>query len=438
MKAKDNWKSYYNSRIMTADEAVRVIKSGDRVVDGHGPGQPTLLREAMVRRADELENVEVVCGFTLGEAEYCQPKYQKSFVHNSVFNIGATRQAHWEGRADFTASPLSEMDRLFTTRLPVDVLFTHVTPPDENGYVSMGIDVSFTRAVVDSAKVVIAQVNHNMPWTSGDAIIHVTDIDRFVKGDVPIHVIPEPEKISDLDKAIAVHIATLINDGDTIQTGVGAIPDTVLSLLGNHKDIGIHTELGSTGIMKMIKKGVINNSRKTLDPGKVVCTLMGGTREFYDFIDHNPMFEMRRSSYVNSPLVIARQKNMVAMNSAIQVDLLGQVCADMIGPRQFSGVGGQLDFLRGAAMAEGGKSIICMPSTAARGTVSRIVLYLDEGAAVTDTRYDVMYIVTEYGIADLWGRTNNQRAKELIKIAHPNFREQLTKEYYKKIYKVNT
>jgi len=328
------------------------------------------------------------------------------------------------------------MDRLFTTRLPVDVIFTHVTPPDENGYVSMGIDVSFTRAVVGSAKVVIAQVNNNMPWTYGDSVIHITDIDRFVEGDIPIHIMPEAEKISDIDKAIAGHIATLIKDGDTIQTGVGAIPDTVLSLLGNHKNIGIHTELGSTGIMKMIEKGVINNSKKTLDRGKVICTLMGGTKDFYKYVDHNPMFEMRRSGYVNSPLIIAQQKNMVAMNSAIQVDLLGQVCADMIGPKQFSGVGGQLDFLRGAAMAEGGKSIICMPSTAARGTVSRIVLYLDEGAAVTDTRYDVMYIVTEYGIADLWGRTNKQRAKELIKIAHPKFREQLEKDYYEKIHRV--
>ncbi len=436
MKETADWKSYYRSRLMSADEAVQVVKSGDRVVDGHGPGQPTVLREAMIRRADELEKVEVICGFTLGKAEYCQPEYENSFVHNSVFNIETTRQAHWEGRADFTASPLSEMDRLFTTRLPVDVIFTHVTPPDENGYVSMGIDVSFTRAVVGSAKVVIAQVNNNMPWTYGDSVIHVTDIDRFVEGDIPIHIMPEAEKISDIDKAIAGHIATLIKDGDTIQTGVGAIPDTVLSLLGNHKNIGIHTELGSTGIMKMIEKGVINNSKKTLDRGKVICTLMGGTKDFYKYVDHNPMFEMRRSGYVNSPLIIAQQKNMVAMNSAIQVDLLGQVCADMIGPKQFSGVGGQLDFLRGAAMAEGGKSIICMPSTAARGTVSRIVLYLDEGAAVTDTRYDVMYIVTEYGIADLWGRTNKQRAKELIKIAHPKFREQLEKDYYEKIHRV--
>jgi len=435
MNAKESDR-YYHSHIMSADDAVRIVKSGDRVLDGHGPGQPTMLREALVRRADELENVEMVCGFALGQAEYCQPKYQKSFVFNSVFNTGPTRRAHWEGRAEFTSSPLSEMDRLFTTRLPADVLFIHVTPPNKNGYVSMGIAVDYTRAVVDHAKVVIAQVNQNMPWTYGDSLIHVTDIDRFVLGDVPIHEIPVPEKISDVEKSIAGHIASLIEDGDTIQTGVGAIPDTVLSLLGNHKDIGVHTELASTGIMKMIEKGVINNSRKTLDRDKVTCTMMGGTRDFYTYVDQNPTFELRRSGYVNNPLIIAQQKNMVAMNSAIQVDLLGQVCADMIGPKQFSGVGGQLDFLRGASMAENGKAIICMPATAANGTISRIVSSLDAGAAVTDTRYDVMYIVTEYGIADLWGRTNRQRARELIQIAHPDFREALEREYYESIHKV--
>ena len=436
MKATDNWKSYYNSRIMSADEAVRVVKSRDRVIDGHGTGQPTLLREALIRRADELEKVEVVSGFALGNAEYCRPEYEKNFVHHSVFNNAATRQAHWEARAEFTPAPFSVLDRLFTTKLPVDVLFIQITPPDKDGYVSMGIDVSFTRAVVDTARIVIAQVNNYMPWTFGDSVIHVNDIDYFVEGDVPLHEIPEAEGISDKEKSIANHIASLINDGDTIQTGVGAIPDTVLSLLDNHKDIGIHTELASTGIMKMLEKGVINNSRKSLDAGKVVCTLMGGTRAFYDYVDHNQTFEMHRSGYVNNPLIIARQKNMVAMNSAIQVDLFGQVCADMIGPKQFSGVGGQLDFLRGAAMAEGGRSIICLAATAAKGTISRIVPSLDAGAAVTDTRYDVMYIVTEFGIADLWGKTNRERAKELIRIAHPKFREQLEKDYYEKIHRV--
>ena len=253
---------------------------------------------------------------------------------------------------------------------------------------------------------------------------------------VPIGEIPEATKVTEIDTSIANYIATLIHDGDTIQTGVGAVPDTVLSLLGNHKDIGIHTELASTGVMRMIEKGVITNAKKTLDQGKVVATLMGGTREFYDYVDHNPLFVMRKVSYVNNPLIIAQQKNICAMNSALQVDLFGQVCADMMGPKQFSGVGGQLDFLRGAAMAEGGRSIICLPSTAAKGTVSRIVPHLTPGACVTDTRYDVMYVVTEYGIAELWGKTNKERAKALIEIAHPKFREELDKAYFETIHKI--
>lgn len=432
----NEWKENYQKKLISADEAVKFIRSGDRVVYGHAAAQPIVLHDALIRRADELREVEIVHGFALGKADYCDPKYVKSFVHHSVFNNAGTRQAHWEGRAEFTAMPMSELDKWFPLRAPVDVLLTQVTPPDENGYVSMGVSTDYCREIVDHAKIVIAQVNNNMPWTNGEAVVPVTAIDYYVEHDDPIPEIPEPVSISDVDSAIARNIATLINDGDTIQAGVGAVPDTVLSLLSNHKNLGIHTELGSTGIMKLMKKGVITNIKKTLDAGKCICTLMGGTRDFYDFIDHNPDFEMRRCGYVNNPLVIAQQKNIVAMNSALQIDLFGQVCADMIGPKQYSGVGGQLDFLRGAAMAEGGRSIICMPSTAAKGTLSRIVPRLDIGSAVTDSRYDVNYIVTEYGIADLWGKTNNQRAKDLINIAHPNFQEALEKAYYETINKI--
>jgi 4-hydroxybutyrate CoA-transferase len=436
MSAINDWKSYYDSRTVSADKAVSFVKSQDRIINGHAAGQATLLPEALIKRADELENVEIVHGFAMGKADYCLPKYQRSFIHNSLFNNNTTRQAHWDGRAEFTPIHMSQIDRLFSTVLPVDVLFTQVTPPNDKGYVSMGVSVDYCRGAIDTAKLVIAEVNPNMPWTFGEAIIHISDIDYFVASDAPIPEILGPTQISEVEKAIANHIASLVNDGDTLQTGIGAIPDTVLSLLENHKDIGIHTELGSTGIMKMIEKGVITNAKKTIDPGKVVCTLMGGTREFYDYIDHNPMFEMRRCSYVNNPFVIAQQKNICSINSAIQVDLMGQVNADMIGPKQFSGVGGQLDFLRGAAMADGGKTIIAFPSTASRGKVSRIVPHLDIGAAVTDPRYDVMYIVTEYGIANLWGKTVSQRAQELIKIAHPEFREVLEREYYEEISKV--
>ncbi len=431
----NSWNHHYKSRTLSADDAIGFIKSNDRIVYGHAAAQPASLHDALIRNAEQFENVEIVHGFAMGKMDYCLPEYEKHFIHNSVFNNKDTRKAQWENRAEFTPVHMSELDKLFETRLPVDVLLTQVTLPDENGNVSMGVSVDYCRRIVDHAKLVIAQVNPNMPWTGGEAVIPVTAIDYFVEYEDKIPEIPEAVKVSEVEKAIAQHIATLINDGDTIQTGVGAIPDTVLSLLENHKDIGIHTELASTGIMRMIEKGVITNEKKTLDKGRVICTLMGGTRQFYDYVDHNPIFEMRCCSYVNNPLVIAQQKNICAMNSAIQIDLFGQVCADMIGARQFSGVGGQLDFLRGAALAEGGRSIICMPSTAAKGKLSRIVSRLDRGAAVTDTRFDVMYVVTEYGIADLWGKTNNQRAKELIRIAHPQFRESLERQYFETIAK---
>lgn len=430
-----NWHDYYNAHCVTVEEAVAVIKSGDLIIDGHGCGRSEIFGPALMQRADELKNVTLCTGFNMGTSLHVDPQYEGSFLHKSLFNIAPTRQAQWEGRATFVPIHFSQQERAIAAWNP-DVLFTQVTPPNEDGYVSMGISVDFTRAALDAAKTVIAQVNSNMPWIGGDALVHVSEIDFFVQEDTLLPEIPEAMKISEIDRAIAHNIASIIEDGDTLQVGVGAVPDTVLSLLDNHKHLGIHTELGTTGIMKLMKKGVIDNSRKTLDPGKVVCTLMGGTREFYDFVDHNTDFEMRKSSYVLNPCIIAQQKNMVAMNSAIEIDLYGQICAEMIGGKQFSGIGGQLDFLRGAMMSEGGKSIICLPSTAAKGTVSRIVSSLSSGSVVTDGRCDVMYVVTEYGIANLWAKDNDERAKQLIEIAHPNFREQLEEDFYNKIHKV--
>jgi 4-hydroxybutyrate CoA-transferase len=426
---------YYKEHCMSVDEAVKLVKSGDLIIDGHGNGRPGIFAAALMKRAGELRDVRLTTGYNMGDAPYCSEKYEGSFKHVSIFNIGPTRQAHWEGRADFAAANFSQLERVFASWNP-RVLFTHVTPPDENGNVSMGISVDFTRAMADVCDVVIAQVNRNMPWVGGDAVIPVEKITAFVECDSEIPEIPEATRISDTDKKIAGYVAGLIEDGDTIQAGVGAVPDTVLSMLTEHKHLGIHSELGTTGIMKLMELGVIDNSRKTINAGKCVCTLMGGTKDFYKYVDHNDNFEMRRSSYVLDPRIISQHKHMVAMNSAIQIDLFGQVCAEMIAGKQFSGVGGQLDFLRGAMMSEGGKSILCMPSTASKGTVSRIVSQLDPGAVVTDTRYDVMYIVTEYGIADLWGKTNDERAKQLINIAHPDFREQLEKEFWEKIHKV--
>lgn len=426
---------YYREHRMTVDEAVKLVNSGDLIIDGHGHGRSDIFGPALMARAEELKDVRLTTGYNLGQSLHCDPQYEGHFKHVSIFNIAQTRQAHWEGRADFAAGHFSQLERIFTSWKP-RVLFTQVTPPNENGYVSMGVSVDFTRAMMDVCPIVIAQVNRNMPWVDGDAVVPVTAITAFVEADTELPEIPEAAQVSETDKAIAGHIAGLVNDGDTLQIGVGSVPDTVLSMLTGHKHLGIHTELGSTGIMKLMQKGVIDNSMKTLDRGKVVCTLMGGTKEFYKFVDHNDDFLMRRSSYVLNPAVICQQKNMVAMNSAIEIDLLGQANSEMIAGKQFSGVGGQVDFLRGAMMAEGGKSILCMPSTASKGTKSRIVAQLPAGAVVTASRYDVMYVVTEYGVADLWGKNNDERAKQLIEIAHPDFRAQLEKDFWEKIHKV--
>jgi len=430
-----SWQQYYKDHCMSLDEAMGLIRSGDLIIDGHGHGRSEIFGPALMKRASELRDVRLTTGYNLGEAPHCDPQYAKSFKHVSIFNIGPTRQAHWEGRAVFAAGNFSQLERIFKSWNP-RVLFTQVTPPDKNGNVSMGVSVDFTRAMMDCVELVIAQVNHRMPWLNGDAVVPVEKIHAFVECDTELLEIPEATRISNIDKAIAGHIAGLIEDGDTLQVGVGSVPDTVLSMLTNHKHLGIHTELCSTGVMRLMQKGVIDNSRKSVDAGKCICTMMGGTRQFYDFVDHNDDFETRRSSYVLSPATICQQKHMVAMNSAIQIDLFGQINAEMIAGKQFSGVGGQLDFLRGAMMAEGGKSIICLPSTASKGTVSRIVVNLDPGVIVTDTRYDVMYIVTEYGVADLWGKDNDERARQLINVAHPDFREQLERDYRDKIHKV--
>lgn len=426
---------YYRNHCMSVDDAMKLIKSDDFIIDGHGHGRSPIFGPALMKRANELKNVKLSTGYNLEPSLHCNPEYENSFRHVSMFNTGSTRQAHWEGRADFLPGHFSQLERIYKSIKP-DVLFTMVTPPNEEGLVSMGVSVDFTRTMMDECPLVIAQVNSNMPWVNGDAVVPVTKIHAFVEAETPLTIIPEASTISDTDRAIAGHVAELINDGDTLQIGVGAVPDTVLSMLTNHKHLGIHTELGSTGIMKLMQKGVIDNSKKTIDTGKVVCTLMGGTEEFYKFVDHNDDFLMRRSSYVLNPANICQQKNMVAMNSCIEVDLFGQVNSEMIGGKEFSGVGGQVDFLRGAMMSEGGRSILCMPSTASKGMKSRIVAQLSAGTIVTASRYDVMYIVTEYGIAELWGKTNDERAKQLIEIAHPKFRANLEKEFWEKIHKV--
>ncbi len=426
---------YYKDHIVSVEEAMKIVKSGDLIMDGHGHGRSPIFGPELMKRADELNNVRFLTGYNLESTLHCDPQYEGHFKQISVFNTATTRNAQWEGRADYMSIHFSQMERGFEAMKP-RILFTQVTPPNEEGYVSMGVSVDFTRHMVDVCPIVIAQVNNNMPWLNGDAVIPCDKIDYFIEEDTDLKEIPFGGEVSDVVERIAENCAQIINDGDTIQIGVGSIPDTVLSLLSNHKHLGIHTELGSTGIMKLMQAGVIDNSRKTINAGKVVCTLLGGTKEFYDFINHNDDFVTRKSSYVLNPAVIAQHKNMVAINSAIEIDLFGQSNSEMIGRKEFSGVGGQVDFLRGAMMSEGGKSILCLSATAAKGTKSTIVPEIAAGTVVTASRYDIMYVVTEYGIADLWGKTNYERAKELIKIAAPQFREELEKAYWNNIHKV--
>lgn len=422
-----DYRRYFEERIVSAQEAVKAIPARARVVVGHACGEPQMLTQAMVERADHLEAVEVVHMVAMGEALYCKPGMEKRFRHNALFVGPSTRQAVNEGRADYTPCFFSEIPRLFKQSiLPVDVALIQVSPPDKFGYCSLGVSVDYTKAAAQCAKVVLAEVNPRMPYTLGDSFIHVTEIDYFVPSEAPIIEIARPE-IGSVEAAIGGHIATLVEDGATLQLGIGAIPDAVLTFLKEKKDLGIHSEMISDGVMELIEAGVVNGKRKTLHPGKVIITFLMGTKRLYEFVDRNPMIEMRTVDYTNDPFIIGQNERMISINSALEIDLMGQVCADTIGPYQFSGVGGQVDFVRGASRSRGGKAIIALPATAAGGSVSRIVSHLSKGAAVTTSRNDVHYVVTEYGIADLRGKSVRQRAEALINIAHPDFRPELRK-----------
>ncbi|MEL7650199.1 MAG: acetyl-CoA hydrolase/transferase C-terminal domain-containing protein [Sedimentibacter sp.] len=426
-----SWKEIYNERLLTAEEAVKKIKSNDRVVIGHAVGEPSYLVGKMVENKDQYENVEIVHMVAMGKGEYVQPGMEKHFRHNAIFVGGCTREAVNGGRGDYTPSFFYELPELFKSSLPIDVALIQVTPPDEHGYCSLGVSIDYTKSAAESANMVIAQVNKNMPRTMGDTFLHVSEIDCFVEYSAPIIELGPP-KIGEVEKAIGEYCASLVSDGDTLQLGIGAIPDAVLLFLKNKKDLGIHSEMFSDGVVELVEEGVITNKKKTLHPGKMVVAFLMGTKKLYDFVNNNPMVEMYPVNYVNNPIVIMKNDNMVSINSCVQVDLMGQVCSESIGLKQISGVGGQVDFVRGVTMAKNGRSIMAMPSTTANGTVSKIVPILDEGAAVTTSRNDVDYIVTEYGIAHLKGKTLKERAAELIRIAHPDFREGLKKEYEKR------
>ena len=427
-----NWKTYYETHLTTAEEAVTHIKSGDRVVVAHACGEPSYLLDAMVANASAYRDVELVHMVAMGKGDYCKPEYAENFRHNAIFVGGSSREAVADGRADFTPSFFFEVPRLFSTTMPVDVALVMVTPPDENGMCSLGVSVDYTQEAVKQAKLVIAQINPQMPWTGPNSLVSVKDLDVIVEHDAPLIEL-KPGKIGEIEKAIGEHCASLVPDGATLQLGIGAIPDAVLLFLKDKKDLGIHSEMFSDGVVELAEAGVITNAKKSLNPGKFVVAFLMGTKRLYDFVNHNPDVDMRPVDYVNHPLVVAQNDNLISINSCVQVDLMGQVASETVGSKQISGVGGQVDFVRGASAAKGGVSIIAMPSTV-KGKISKIVPLLDEGAAVTTSRNDVDYIVTEYGVAHLKGETLRQRARNLIAIAHPDFRDELKAEFEKRFH----
>lgn len=412
---------------VTAQEAVQLVKSNQRVFLHTAAATPRLLVNALTDRANELSNVEIVSIHTEWAAPYMADEYREAF-HIKAFFVGKNiRSAVHSGRANYIPMFLSEVPNFFRSgKMPLDVAMVQVSPPDKHGYCSLGVSVDVADAATDAAKVVIAQVNPNMPRTHGDGLIHVNEIDAFVACEEPLFEV-EVKRPSTVEMQIGEHIAGLIEDGATIQTGIGGIPNAALKALVNHKNLGMHTEMFSDGVIDLIEKGVITGTEKHSHPEKIVAGFCIGSRKLYDFIDDNPLFQMCDVSWVNKTSVIAKNPKVTAINSALEVDLFGQVCADSIGSRQYSGVGGQMDFIRGAALSEGGKPIIALPSVTRHGW-SRIVTQLKTGASVVTTRAHVHYVITEYGVAYLYGKSLEERAKALIQIAHPNHREALLKE----------
>ncbi len=431
----------YNQKVVTADEAVGHIKSGDNIVIQPGCAAPMDLIKAMVNRKDELENVSLYHILIVGELPYTKPGMEKHFQHKAFFIGANTREAVNDGRAEFIPIFLSEVPLLFKHgHIKTDVALIHLSTPDEHGFCSYGVDVGTIKTAAEKSKIIIGQINSEMPRTLGDSFIHINKINYIVEKSEPIKELPQidpntSKEFLDIYDKIGTNIAELIEDGSTLQMGIGAIPDAVMNYLADKKDLGIHTEMFSDGIIDLVEQGIINGEQKTLHPGKIIAGFVLGTKRVYDFIDNNPVIEFHPQEYVNDPFVIAKNKKMIAINSAIEVDLTGQVCSDSIGTRLYSGIGGQVDFIRGAAHSDGGKGIIALPSITKDGNISRIVPKLKSGAGVVTSRGDVHYVITEYGVALLFGKSIKERARELIKISHPRFRDELTK-YAKDNYKI--
>ncbi|MFL5735229.1 MAG: acetyl-CoA hydrolase/transferase family protein, partial [Chloroflexia bacterium] len=425
VQAPLNWPPEFRAKLASAENALKTVRSGHRVYIGGGCGEPVALAQGLVHRAPELRGVEIIHVLTAGPAAYAHPDLKDSFRVNSLFIAPNVRDAVHDGRADFTPVLLSEVPRLFREGyLPIDVALISLSPPDPRGYCSYGVEVGATKPAVEHARIVIAEINPNMPRVWGNSFIHMSRIDYAVPVDYPLPSMRQGEP-THLYRQIGGHIAELIPDGATLQMGIGAIPDGVLAFLGDKRDLGVHSEMFSDGIIDLVEQGVITNERKTFLPGKMVASFLLGTPRLYRFVHDNPIVELHPVDYTNDPFIISRNDNMVAINSALQIDLTGQVCADSIGGKFYSGVGGQADFMRGAARSRGGKPIIALPSTAKSGTLSRIVPMLDHGSGVTTTRNDIHYVVTEYGIANLYGKTARRRAEALIEISHPDFRADL-------------
>ncbi|MDR1835461.1 MAG: 4-hydroxybutyrate CoA-transferase [Fusobacteriaceae bacterium] len=424
-----SWKEEYKAKVKTAEEAVKAIKSGNRVVLGHAVGEPVYIVQKMVENYEAYKDVEVVNMVAMGPSGFAKPEMAGHFRVNSLFLGGGTRKCVEEGRGDFTPTFFYQVPGLWKTELPVDVAIINVTPPDEDGNCSFGVSCDYTKPAAEAAKLVIAQVNAKMPRTLGNSFINVKDIDIIVEHDVPIVELPLP-KIGEIEEKIGANCASLIKDGDTLQLGIGAIPDAVLHFLKEKKDLGIHSEMISDGIVDLYNAGVVTCAKKNFKTGKMVIGFLMGTQRLYDFANNNPMVDMNPIDFVNDPRIIGQNDNLVSVNSALQVDFMGQVCSESIGLRQFSGIGGQVDFVRGAAFSKGGRSILAFPATAdVKGTVvSKIVPLLTEGSTVTTSRCDVDYVVTEFGVAKLKGKTLRERAKALIAVAAPQFREELEKE----------
>lgn len=427
-----DWRTYYKEHTMKPEDAVSVIKDGDRVVFGHAVGEPIIFQRTMAQIAQQFHNVEVAHMVYLGSGEYLQPGMEDHFRHNALFVGGPARKAIAENRADYTPAFFSDVPHMFRNgELPVDVFAFTCSPPDERGYVSIGLSCDYGWQAAKSAKTVIAEVNPNMPRTFGESFIHVTDIDGFLLSWEPL---PEakPPRITEEDKKIGKYIADLVHDGDCLQLGIGAVPDAVCSFLGDKKNLGLHSEMFSDGVLPLFEKGIINGSCKQRDVGRACVTFLMGSRKLYDFVNNNPMIQMMPVDVCNNPAIISQNDNVVSINSCVQVDLQGQVCAEAIGLKQISGIGGQMDFVRGANLSKGGRSIIALHSTTKDESESKIVTTITTGGPVTTSRCDVNYIVTEYGVAQLRGQTLRERARRLIAIAHPKFRAELAEEYAKR------